>query len=254
VKRNPRRSDTGAGEAADDAPNRQPSPDLPYITPSLRPLAVDVAGLVEDPRNPRVHSEHNLRAIEMSLGQFRQVSPIKLAADGKTVIAGNATLAAARRLGWSKIAAVVTHLPADSLYRVADNRTTDLSSFDERSLAGILEDAKGGEEEIESSGFTDGEIEAMIHRANRGEGENWRRPDQPEVELSAELHERQDYVLILIDNEMDWSVICDALGVGTVMGQKIPRMEHQTRGTGRVVPASRVLELIARARQAPEVT
>lgn len=102
------------------------------IHPSLVPLAVPLADLVDDPVNPRRHPERNLAAIEASLRDFGQVKPVVALADG-TVIAGNGTLAAARRLGWDRLA-VVRMSPAGELdptaYSLADNRTAELARWD----------------------------------------------------------------------------------------------------------------------------
>jgi hypothetical protein len=65
--------------------------------------------------------------------------------------------------------------------------------------------------------------------------------DQPELEISAELHERQDYLVIVFDNEFDWKVACDKLGVTTVAGQKNETSTIERRGIGRVIQASRLL-------------
>ena len=42
-----------------------------------------------------------------------------------------------------------------------------------------------------------------------------------EVEISPELHERQDYIVFVVDNEFDWQVICDRFGITTVTNPKM---------------------------------
>jgi len=68
--------------------------------------------------------------------------------------------------------------------------------------------------------------------------------DKPELEISAELHERQDYLVIVFDNEFDWKVACDKLGITTVEGQKTETSTLERRGIGRVVQASRLLSAL----------
>jgi len=99
----------------------------PGLEAHLRP----VADLVLDPNNARAHDERNLEAIATSLARFGQQKPIVVAPDG-TVLAGNGTLAAAKHLGWSEIAAITTDLKgADARgYAIADNRTAELAEWD----------------------------------------------------------------------------------------------------------------------------
>ena len=96
---------------------------------------VPIATLRPDPANARQHPVRNLEAIAASLQRFGQQKPIVVARDG-TVIAGNGTLGAARRLGWETIAAVRTSLTgaAARAFALMDNRTTDLSGWDTSAL------------------------------------------------------------------------------------------------------------------------
>ena len=110
------------------------------ITPQLVPLAVDVATLVDDPKNVRIHDAAGVRAIANSLDEFGQRKPIVVRKRGLVVEAGNGTLEAAKLLGWTHIAAVLVNddKKTAARYAVADNRTGDLSEFDDRALADLL--------------------------------------------------------------------------------------------------------------------
>lgn len=115
-----------------------------------------------DPANARQHSERNLETIQKSLTQFGQRKPIVVWKD--TVIAGNGTLRAALALGWTDIE--ITRVPDDwskdqiTAYAVADNRTSDLASWDEEVLLDILADLDGYDL-LAASGFTDEEIDDL---------------------------------------------------------------------------------------------
>ncbi len=113
---------------------------LAQIHDSLSTLAIPITGLTPDPNNARVHTDRNLDAIAASLRAYGQRKPIVVQKDGMIVRAGNGTLDAARRLGWDKIAAVVID-EEDVLaaaYGLADNRTAELASWDEATLARVL--------------------------------------------------------------------------------------------------------------------
>jgi hypothetical protein len=115
-----------------------------------------------DPANARQHSDRNLETIQKSLTEFGQRKPIVVWKD--TVIAGNGTLRAAMALGWTDIE--ITRVPDDwnkdqiTAYAVADNRTSDLASWDEEVLLDILADLNGYDL-LAASGFTDEEIDDL---------------------------------------------------------------------------------------------
>ena len=110
------------------------------IHESLEALAVPVSTLTPDPDNARVHTDRNLDAIAASLRAYGQRKPIVVQQAGMIVRAGNGTLDAVRRLGWDQVAAVVVDEEdiSASAYGLADNRTAELASWDEATLAKVL--------------------------------------------------------------------------------------------------------------------
>lgn len=139
-----------------------PNTQHPYIAEDLAPLVVPITSVVGMDRNPRSHDGRSLDAIRASLAGFRQLKPVVLHADGRTVIAGNGTLKAALALGWSHIAVVRSGLDGEraKAYAVADNRATDLSSFDNDVLRETLRDLDRSLAEI--AGFSDTEFAALF--------------------------------------------------------------------------------------------
>lgn len=136
----------------------------PYISPSLRSLAVPISDVTPDPDNVRQHNEHNLGAIVGSLRKYGQQKPVVVNAEG-VVIAGNGTLAGALELGWSHIAVSRSELTgADATgYAIADNKTTDTSEFDPDGLARHLEAlAEIDLDAALATGHTKLEIDRMI--------------------------------------------------------------------------------------------
>jgi len=116
---------------------------------------VNVDDLDLDPRNARKHDAKNLKAIADSLEQFGQRKPIVVW--GKTVVAGNGTMAAARTLGWKQIS--IVRVPdgwsADQVkaYALADNRSAELAAWDEQVLASQLLELQEADFDIELLGF-----------------------------------------------------------------------------------------------------
>lgn len=110
--------------------------DLIYIAESLRPLAVPIDSLHEDPANARVG--HDLDRIAGSLRQYGQRKPViaNRLQNGK-IEAGNGTWRAAKqKLGWSHIAVVFVDDDAATAaaYGIADNRVAEFSRWDEEVL------------------------------------------------------------------------------------------------------------------------
>ena len=108
-----------------------------------------------DPQNARKHDGKNLKAIADSLEMFGQRKPIVVW--GRTVVAGNGTMAAARSLGWKEI--TVARVPDDwsadqvKAYALADNRSAELATWDEQVLASQLLELQEAEFDIELLGF-----------------------------------------------------------------------------------------------------
>jgi ParB-like chromosome segregation protein Spo0J len=100
---------------------------------------VDIDSLFLDKKNARKHDVKNLAAIKGSLTQFGQQKPIVV--DNKNVIiAGNGTFMAAKDLGWKSVKVVVSELDSVRLkaYALADNKTSDMSFFDDEILKDTL--------------------------------------------------------------------------------------------------------------------
>ena len=115
------------------------------IISDLASLAVPVASLVPLAVNPR---RGDVAAIAESLARFGQRKPLTARTSDRVVIAGNHTLAAAISLGWSEVAvAFVDDSEEESLaFALADNRMSDLGSYDETdlfTLMGALDDFVG---------------------------------------------------------------------------------------------------------------
>lgn len=114
-----------------------------------------IAELIPDPENARAHDEKSVQAIAASLAKFGQRKPIVVR--NNVVIAGNGTLAAATYLGWDEIETV----SADDLddtdataFAIADNRTSELSTWDSDALSDMMSKiASAPELKLEVTGF-----------------------------------------------------------------------------------------------------
>jgi len=144
------------------------------IPPALAELSVPIGQLHADPDNARRHPDRNIEAIMASLAKFGQQAPavFVLRKGKKIIIKGNGLLAAAKALGWTRLAAVRSGLAEQDAkaYAIADNRTTDLSDFDEELLAAQLAELDEADYDLASIGYTDAEFQELFKDAT-GEGE-----------------------------------------------------------------------------------
>lgn len=140
----------------------------------LRPLAVAIGELHPDPDNVRLHPERNLDAIKASLERFGQQAPAVyvLRKGRRIVIKGNGLLEAAKLLRWTHLAAVESGLPEQEAkaFAIADNRTTDLSEFDEALLAAQLQELADNSFDLEAVGFSDAELRELLKDAEPDKG------------------------------------------------------------------------------------
>jgi len=131
-------------------------------TTQLTVKRVPLDAIHQDPANVRLHDSRNLEAIKGSLARFGQQKPIVVDRRG-TIRAGNGTYVAAKALGWTEIDVVETDLEGveATAYSIADNRSSDLSAFDEPALARLLQELQA-EDAMEGVGYTDAELNELI--------------------------------------------------------------------------------------------
>ena len=132
---------------------------------------LQIKDLTPDPENARQHDDKNLKAIQASLKQFGQRKPIVITEAG-VIVAGNGTVEAAKRLGWTEIAAV--EVPGDwtpeqtKAFALADNKTAELAKWDVKVLNAQLLEFVESEFDIEALGF---ELPQVLELQGNEEGE-----------------------------------------------------------------------------------
>ncbi|MBN2641687.1 MAG: hypothetical protein JXR78_08550, partial [Victivallales bacterium] len=167
-----------------------------------------------DSHNVRVHDSNNKNSIRSSLQNLGTGRSIVIDADN-VIIGGNGVYEQAKDLGLpikiiesdgrELIAIKRIDLKSDDDKRkalaLADNKTSDLSFFDESKVAELI---AGMEDFIQSTGFNEKELSAL---GNLRDVENIDGQDQeqkPEIEFSEELLEEHNYIVLFFDNSVDW--------------------------------------------------
>jgi DNA modification methylase len=126
--------------------------------------------LKPDPRNPRVHTDKQVRQIAQSIESFGFNVPL-LIDDQHKVIAGHGRLMAARKMGWETVPTIkLGHLTESQrmAFLIADNRLTENSTWDERMLGEQLKILSELELDfdLEAIGFEVPEIDLLIDGLN----------------------------------------------------------------------------------------
>jgi len=132
----------------------------------LRVVYRAIDQLKPDPTNARRHSKKQIRQIANSIEGFGFNVPILIDRDGN-VIAGHGRLLAGRELAMTEVPTLcLDHLtPAQArVFMIADNRLTEIATWDDRLLAQQLKDLSliGLDFSLELTGFELGEIDLRI--------------------------------------------------------------------------------------------
>jgi ParB-like chromosome segregation protein Spo0J len=153
------------------------------VRPELDALVVPIGSVQPHPDNPR---KGDVGRLVESLEVHGQYRPIVVQRASGFVIAGNHTLAAARRLGWASIAATFVDCDDATARKimVADNRYADLGTYDRDALLDLLT----GFDELDGVGWTQDELAALVARPPAGSRNQGERQDEfPEGERPGEF-------------------------------------------------------------------
>ncbi len=116
-----------------------------------------------DPANAREHGEENLEAILGSLKRFAQVEPLVVQKKSGRVIGGNGRLVAMKKLGWKECDIVevdLDDLQATAL-GIALNRTGELATWNDQTLAKLLEELKANDA-LDGVGYSVEDIDKLL--------------------------------------------------------------------------------------------
>jgi DNA modification methylase len=134
------------------------------IISDLKNLATPIGLFKALPGNPR---RGNVQAVVKSYEKFGQRKPIvaRRETDGTLiVISGNHQLLAAISLGWTHIAASIVDedVTVSEAFALADNRTADLGTYDDKALAEMLERVAVDDSMLDATGYDLADLEKLL--------------------------------------------------------------------------------------------
>ncbi|MGX7925475.1 site-specific DNA-methyltransferase [Tsuneonella sp. HG094] len=122
--------------------------------------------------NPRKHPEHQLVKLGASMNEFGFVMPALIDEDD-VIIAGEARIAAAKRIGMAEVPVIIAHQWSKAqvrAYRLADNKLAELANWDAEVLAmEIAAIIEMDETPIEILGFETAEVDLLLDDNRKAE-------------------------------------------------------------------------------------
>jgi len=148
----------------------------PTMTLSFAPERIEMwplAKLQPYARNAKAHGADQVAKIAASMAEFGWTVPCLVAEDGE-LIAGHGRVLAATQLGLTEAPVIVLgHLTEAQrrAYRIADNKLTELGTWDEALLSAELNDLLAEDFDLSLVGFSDGELDKLLAFVPEGDGD-----------------------------------------------------------------------------------
>lgn len=143
------------------------------------------AALTAYKNNPRKHPEKQLVKLAASISEFGFAMPV-LIDEENTIIAGEARVEAARRLGMTEVPVIVAHHWSAAqvrAYRLADNKLATLAEWNKEALAIELASIiELDETPIEILGWDTGEIDLILEEASDSSGSGSADPADEQIQ------------------------------------------------------------------------
>ena len=190
----------------------------------------DIDSLIFAEYNPRQLTKDQYKHLKDSIQRFGLVDPVIINSnkDRKNIIiGGHQRCKVAKDLDIKKIPCVEIDLTYDKERELNVRLNKNTGEWDMDVLANMFE-----LEELQEIGFTDKELKIF---------EDDEEEIKPEIEITPELFESHNYVLLYFDNDLDWQTANDVLGLKTMKGKK---EKIQSQGIGRVLKGAEVLKKI----------
>ena len=126
---------------------------------ALRPFLVPIDSLEPFPNNPRLGDPPRVADSLRRFGQQKNV-----VVDGRRIVAGHHVVLGANLLGWTHVVAFPNDFEDDEEARaflIADNRTSDLGSYDLELLVAHLRELRDLDA-LEGTGYTDDDVDDRL--------------------------------------------------------------------------------------------
>lgn len=126
---------------------------------------INIDDVSAHPRNVR---QGDIGAISQSLQAHGQYRPITYQKSTGLILAGNHTWKAAKALGWKQIVASAIDCDDEQALRIllADNRSSDLATYDDAALAEMLKELATTSTGLEGTLFEGDNLDDLLSKLN----------------------------------------------------------------------------------------
>lgn len=164
---------------------------------------IDLKKLIPYANNPRNNDGEAVDKVAASIHEYGFNVPIVIDKDN-VIIAGHTRYKAANKLKYKKVPCIrAEHLsPAQvKAYRLADNKVSEYSSWDDDMLALELEQLQELDFELDLTGFDDDEISKLLDLEE----------EEPEIKETSFTYQEQYGVIVMCENEEEQERIYNEL-------------------------------------------
>lgn len=187
-------------------------------------------------RNPR-NNDGAVEAVANSIREFGFKVPVVIDKDG-VIVCGHTRVKAAKKLGIDEIPCIMADDLTDEqvkAFRLADNKTSELSEWDETLLALEMDDIFNID--LEQFGFE------PLNEEIEEEEEN----QKPDVEFTEVLGEENNYIVLKFTTEVDWLQALSVFDIKSVKALPTRKDGKVTEkmmriGVGRVLDGAKALD------------
>jgi len=136
---------------------------------AIQTETIDIDTVHPHPRNVR---QGDIGAISESLQAHGQFRPITYQKSTGRILAGNHTWKAAKALGWKTIIASAKVCDDEQALRIllADNRSSDLATYDDKELMQLLQDIAATGTELEGTLYDGDDLDDLIYKLEGSTG------------------------------------------------------------------------------------
>jgi hypothetical protein len=196
---------------------------------------VRAADLRPNPKNWRTHPDEQknaLRGLLAEIGFADAILARELPDGGLEIIDGHLRAETTPEQIVPVLLLDVTEEEADKILATLDP-LAGMAVADQAALNALLAGVEFRSDPVNDM------LENLCREITQGQSKG---KDVDGLEITPEMFERQDYLVVLFDDEMDWKVACERLGVHTVQNATVQKSSTlKSRGLGRVVPAKTLL-------------
>lgn len=187
---------------------------------------VPIGDLKPNPANPNQHPAKQIELYAAAIQAHGWRESVTVSKLSGLVVRGHGAILSARLIGAALIPVEYQDYESDEVELadlLADNRLAHLSTTNTDLLNAALNKLSSAA----ITGYSANEIADLLAEL----------APPPEFPITAKLNERHDFVMVVVDNETDWTFLKNLAGVRTERSFK-----NTTIGEGRVVPFPRFLE------------